>query len=228
MASKSKSNRSSRKQSPDGSELLVLELQEIHSAENQLARVMPRLAKTVQSDKLRQMLEQRLSEGERVLKDVDDALEAMEQSPGRKKNVAAEGLINDAREHAQEIEAGPALDCVLIGATQKLEHYCIAAWGTAKAIGQATGQKNLVKAMDRALEEGKSFDEQLTQLSEKEVMPALLSQGEGMEDEDEDAEQAELDDEDDTEDQGTAGSRRSRNGGNERRASGRGSSRSSK
>jgi ferritin-like metal-binding protein YciE len=183
MAAKRKSNRQSRRESPDASQLLVLELQEIHSAESQLARVLPRLTKSAESDKLRQMLEQRLGEGERILEEVDSALEEMEQTPGRKKNIAAEGLINDAREHTQEIEAGPALDAVLIAAVQKTQHYCIAAWGTAKAIAQAAGQKTAVKAMDRALEEGKSLDEQLTQLCAQEVFPQLLSGAEDMEEE---------------------------------------------
>jgi ferritin-like metal-binding protein YciE len=208
MAAKRKSNRQSRRESPDAGQLLVLELQEIHSAESQLARVMPRLAKSAESDKLRQMLEQRLAEGERVLKEVDNALEEMEQTPGRKKNIAAEGLINDAREHAQEIEAGPALDAVLIAAVQKTEHYCIAAWGTAKAIAQATGQRNTDKAMDRALKEGKSFDEQLTQLCEQEVFPQLLSSTEDM-DEENQSEEVE----------GSPRGRPAKNGGAERRAS---------
>ena len=63
---------------------------------------------------MRQMFEQRLEQGER--------------------------LIDDAREHVPEIARGPSLDAVLIAATQKTEHYCIAAWGTAKSLGQATGQ----------------------------------------------------------------------------------------
>jgi ferritin-like metal-binding protein YciE len=177
MATKRKSNRQSKKESPDGKELLVLELQEVHSAESQLSRVLPRLAKAVESEALREKLEERLAEGERVLKEVEAALEELDESPGRKKNVAAEGLINDVREHVQEIEAGPALDTVLIGAIQKTEHYCIAAWGTVKALAEATGQKGAVRSMDRALKEGKSFDEQLTQLAEEEVTPALLAQG---------------------------------------------------
>ncbi len=176
MASKRKSSRQPQKESPDINELLVLELQEIHSAESQLSRVLPRLAKVVESDTLRQMLEDRLTEGERILKEVDGALGELDETPGRKKNVAAEGLINDAREHVQEIQAGPALDAVLIGAVQKTEHYCIAAWGTAKALAQAVGQKTATKAMERALKEGKARDEQLTQLAEQEVMPALMSQ----------------------------------------------------
>lgn len=176
MAAKSKSSGRSRKESPDGTELLVLELQEIYSAENQLARVLPRLAKAAQSDKLRQMFEQRQEEGERIIEGIEASFEELEESPGRKKNVAAEGLINDAREHVQEIEQGPALDAVLIGAMQKTEHYCIAAWGTARSLAQAMSQKTAAKTMERALKEGKALDDQLTELAEKEITPALLSE----------------------------------------------------
>src|ERR1044071_1511981 len=109
MASKRKSNRRTRKESPAANELLVLELQEIHSAESQLARVVPRLAKSADSADLRQMLERRVAEGERILTEVEASLEELAETPGRKKNIAAEGLINDAREHTQEIETGPAL-----------------------------------------------------------------------------------------------------------------------
>lgn len=200
MPTKRKSARS-KKESYDGSELLVLELQEIHSAESQLARVLPRLMKAVESEALRAKLEERLAQGERLLQEVDSALEEMEESPGRKKNVAAEGLINDAREHVQEIQAGPALDSVLIGAIQKTEHYCIAAWGTAKALAQALGETTVVQSMERALKEGKAYDEELTQLAEKEVTPLLLAE------------------EPDEEEASTgARSRSGKNGGAERRA----------
>src|SRR4051812_6907263 len=99
MASQSKSKSRSKKQSPDSSELLVMELQQIHSAESQLMRMLPRLAKAVQSDKFREMIEQRQEQGEALLEQLEDVFDEMEQSPGRKRNVAAEGLINDAREH---------------------------------------------------------------------------------------------------------------------------------
>jgi ferritin-like metal-binding protein YciE len=172
---KAKTPRQRRKDTPDATELLVLELQEIHSAENQLSRVLPRLSKAVQSESLRGMLDQRLQEGERIIAEVESSLEELEESPGRKRNVAAEGLINDAREHVQEIEAGAALDAVLIASVQKTEHYCIAAWGTARALAEAVGEKTAARAMERALEEGGPFDEQLTKLAESEITPALLS-----------------------------------------------------
>jgi ferritin-like metal-binding protein YciE len=175
MATKRKSSGRSEKDSPDATELLVLELQEIHSAESQLSRVLPRLSKALDSEELGTLMEERRAEGERIIKEIEAVFDEMEESPGRKKNVAAEGLINDAREHVQEIEAGPALDAVLIGAMQKTEHYCIAAWGTAKTLAQAVGQKAATRAMDRALKEGGPFDERLTKLAAEEITPALLA-----------------------------------------------------
>jgi ferritin-like metal-binding protein YciE len=121
------------------------------------------------------LMEERLAEGERIIKEIEAVFDEMNESPGRKKNVAAEGLINDAREHVQEIESGPALDAVLIGAMQKTEHYCIAAWGTAKALAQAVGQKAATRAMERALQEGGPFDERLTKLAAEQITPALLA-----------------------------------------------------
>jgi ferritin-like metal-binding protein YciE len=185
MAAKNKSSsgRARRKESPDGTQLLVLELQEIHSAETQLSRVIPRLSKAVESDKLREFVDLRLEQGERLIEEIETALDELDESPGRKKNVAAEGLINDMREHIQEIEPGPALDAVLIAALQKTEHYCVAAWGTAKSLGQATDQKTVVRSMERALKEGKSLDEELTQLAESEINPAVLAKGSAEQDE---------------------------------------------
>jgi Domain of unknown function (DUF892) len=61
-----------------------------------LSRVLPRLSKAVQADSLREMLDRRLEEGGRIISDIESVLEELDESPGRKKNIAAEGLINDA------------------------------------------------------------------------------------------------------------------------------------
>lgn len=225
MASKGKSSskrsnkstsRRARKESPDAAELLQLELQEIHSAENQLARMLPRVIKAADSEKLQQMLEERMQQGERLIEALETVFDEMESSPGRKKNVAAEGLINDIREHIQEIEQGPALDAVLIAAIQKTEHYCIAAWGTARSLAQSTGQQTAVKAMERALKEGKAMDEQLTELAEQEITPQLLSEQSDAEEGEAEAD-AELE-AGEEEDEEEGGGRSRRSSGSERRA----------
>jgi ferritin-like metal-binding protein YciE len=55
------------------------------------------------------------------------------------------------------------------------EHYCIAAWGTAKSLARATGSKEATRTMDSALKEGKVLDRELTRVAEREVTPALLA-----------------------------------------------------
>lgn len=217
---KSSSRRAARKESPDATQLLTLELQEIHSAENQLARMLPRVIKAAESETLQQMLEQRMQQGERLIESLEAVFDEMESSPGRKKNVVAEGLINDMREHIQEIEQGPALDAVLIAAIQKTEHYCIAAWGTSRSLAQAVGQETTVDAMQRALDEGKTMDEQLTELAEGEITPQLLTEEMGEEEgEESDAEMAAGEEEEEEEEEGAGGRKGSRRGpGSERRA----------
>jgi ferritin-like metal-binding protein YciE len=150
-----------------------MELQQIHSAENQLSRMIPRLTRAASSAKLQELIEERMHEGEKIIQEVESALEELGKSPGRSKNIAAEGLINDLREHVYEIESGPALDAVLIAGLQKTEHYCIAAWGTSRALAKAVGQKEAVRSMERALKEGGAYDERLTRVAEQEVTPEL-------------------------------------------------------
>jgi len=165
-----------RKSEPDGAELLALELQQIQSAESDLSRVLPSLAEAVESEELRELIELRAKHSQRLLGELESAFGELEEDMPKKKNAAAEGLIEAAQEHVREIEEGPALDAVLIAGIQKVEHYCIAAWGTARALAKATGHEITVRAMEQELEDGKNLDEKLTELAEKEITPALLSE----------------------------------------------------
>ena len=123
----------------------------------------------------------REKQGKRLLGELEAAFDELEEEAPTKKNPAAEGLIEAAREHVRQIEEGPALDAALIAGIQKVEHYCIAAWGTAKSLAKAAGHKTTARAMEQELKDGRKLDEKLTELAETEITPALLS--EEMEDE---------------------------------------------
>jgi ferritin-like metal-binding protein YciE len=159
-------------------DLLTIELKEIHSAERQLTRALPKLQKQVASERLREMLNKRRDQGTALIEQLDQIFEEMEVSKGRHKNVAAEGLLEDMNQHIEEIKEEKLLDPVLLASLQKVEHYCIAAWGTAASMGRLMGQQTVVKTMEKVLEEGKQFDSELTKLAEQEVNPAMLSEGE--------------------------------------------------
>jgi ferritin-like metal-binding protein YciE len=201
--SRRSSGKSARERAaPDGTELLTLELQQIRSAESELSRVLPSLAQAVESEELRELLELREQQGKRILGELEAAFDELEEDPPQKKNPAAEGLIEAAQEHVREIEEGPALDAALIAGIQKVEHYCIAAWGTARSLAKATGHKTTVRAMEQELKDGKKLDEKLTELAEQEITPALLSE------ELEDEESRERDEEQTSRKRGGSGSHR--------------------
>ncbi len=95
-------------------------------------------------------------------------------SRGRPKNEAVEGLIDDAQTMVEGIKNEKVLDTALIGAVQKIEHYCIASWGIAAALGRALGCQPAVETFERALDEGKEFDKSMTELAVTEINPAAL------------------------------------------------------
>lgn len=168
-------------------DMLVTELKEIHSAERQLSRALPRLAKQVSSERLREMLEQRREQGTVLIERIEDALEDMQSTKARQKNIAAEGLLEDLQQHMEEVEEDRLVDPLLLAGVQKIEHYCIAAWGTAKSMGRLLGEEKIVQTTEQVLDEGKEFDEQMTQLAEQEINPQMLD-GEGAEADEEEEE----------------------------------------
>ncbi|MBV8738733.1 MAG: DUF892 family protein [Alphaproteobacteria bacterium] len=197
-------------------ELLTSELKEIYSAERQLSRVLPRVAKQVGSPRLREMLDQRREQGAALIEQLDDAFEEMNVSKGRQKNIAAEGLIEDMNQHLDAVDDERFRDPLLLASMQKIEHYCIAAWGTAAAMGRLLKQQKAVQAMEQVLNEGKEFDNEMTRLAEEEVNPRMI---EGEEEEGaEDEEQEEEEDEDEKEQGRQQESSRGRRSGSRRQS----------
>jgi ferritin-like metal-binding protein YciE len=162
-------------------DLLATELKGIHSAERQLSRALPRFSKKIQTPRLREMLDERREQGAILIERIEDALEEMQVAKARQKNIAAEALIEDMTQHIEESENETLVEPLLLASIQKIEHYCIAAWGTAAAMGRLLGQENVVETMEQVLEQGKRFDEEMTKLAEEEVNPRMLDDGESME-----------------------------------------------
>jgi ferritin-like metal-binding protein YciE len=170
-----------KKQSMDLEDVMLLEMKEIYSAEKQLSTALPKLSRVIENTSIRDAFAERQERAETLLRDLDRCFDVLETSPGRKKNIVAEALIADAQEHAQEIEAGAALDAVLVGAMQKTEHYCIAAWGTVRALAESLGDDEIADVMQRVLDEGEAYDQRLTECTMEELMPDLESAMDGEE-----------------------------------------------
>jgi ferritin-like metal-binding protein YciE len=159
-------------QSPQ--ELLVHELHDIEDAEMQASQALKKHMKEVENDELRQMLEQRLQQGERLLKDVQQCLQKLNGKSQGTRNSAARGLIEEAEKLAREVQSPEMKQAVIIAGAQKLEHYCIAAWGTVKAMAGEVNQPELGEIMQRALDEGYRWDEEMSRIAESRINPEAI------------------------------------------------------
>lgn len=156
-------------------DLLIQELKELQSAEQQIARAVPRLSKAISSDRLGVMLEARREEGGQVIERIKDALEQLDATKAPQKNVAIQALLDDAHERAHQIADAALRDAALLAAFQKIELYCLAAWGVAGALARLIQQPKLATALEQACEHGTDYARALSTLAESEVNVALLA-----------------------------------------------------
>lgn len=150
-------------------DLLTDELKDLYSAENQITKALPKMAKSTQSRELRTAFEEHLRQTENQVRRLERACSELGISPKGKKCVGMEGLIEEGKELMTMDSEPSALEAGLIGAAQKVEHYEIAAYGTAIAHARQLGFSSVVQILDQTLEEEKLTDEKLTRLAENQV-----------------------------------------------------------
>jgi ferritin-like metal-binding protein YciE len=150
-------------------EVLTDELKDIYSAENQLIKALPEMAKAAQSNDLRQAFEKHLEQTRLHVQRIEEICGDLNVKPVGKKCVGMEGLIEEGREVLQ-LDADPEpLQAALIGAAQRVEHYEIAAYGTARAHAKQLGYVKAFDLLGKTLEEEKQADELLTKLAENRI-----------------------------------------------------------
>jgi ferritin-like metal-binding protein YciE len=147
-------------------ELLQDELKDLYSAENQIIKALPRMAKAASSPELKRAFERHLEETRRQVERLEAIGEELEIKLTGKKCAGMEGLIEEGKELMQEIDDDDALDAGLIGAAQKVEHYEIAAYGTARTHAEMLGYRKIAKLLQQTLNEEGMTDKKLTQLAE--------------------------------------------------------------
>ncbi|HXW03979.1 MAG TPA: ferritin-like domain-containing protein [Vicinamibacterales bacterium] len=148
-------------------ELLIEELRDLYSAENQIIKALPKMTKAASSTDLKRAFEKHLEETRRQVERLDTIGEALDIKLTGKKCVGMEGLIDEGKEIMQEDLEDPALDAGLIGAAQKVEHYEIAAYGTARAHASQLGMNKVARLLQQTLDEEGKTDKLLTELAEE-------------------------------------------------------------
>lgn len=144
-------------------------LQELYAAETEGAKILSRLAKEVTEPKLQQAFETHAKETEKQAQRIEEACELLGIKPKGKPAIGLKGLVEETEALMKAVKNESIRDAVIIGAAQKMEHYEIAAYGTARTLAEEAGQDKVAKLLEKTLDEEKKTDEKLTKLAESRV-----------------------------------------------------------
>ncbi len=148
-------------------ELYIEQLKDLYSAENQITKALPKMAKKASSGDLKMAFEEHLRQTEGQINRLDEIFDMLQKSPRGKKCMGMEGLIEEGKEVMNDGAEPEVLDAALIAAAQKVEHYEIAAYGTVRAYARLLGEKEAERLLSQTLDEESQTDEKLTMLAEQ-------------------------------------------------------------
>jgi ferritin-like metal-binding protein YciE len=146
-------------------DVLQEQLEDLHSAETQLIAALPKMAQAAHHDELREAFETHLEETKGHLKRVKEALSEIGVGTPTEVCMGMKGLITEGEEMIQTEGDPNAKDVALIGAAQRVEHYEIAAYGTARQLADDCGFDGIKDLMDQTLDEESHADKLLTKIA---------------------------------------------------------------
>jgi len=157
---------------PTLASLLTDQLKDLHSAEAQLVKALPKMAKKASSDGLKEAILSHLEETKGHVDRLDRIGELLSIKLAGKKCKAMEGLVEEGSEVLEAEGPGPIIDAALIAAAQRVEHYEISAYGTARAIARQLDHGDVVNLLQQTLDEESAADEKLSDISLTEILPS--------------------------------------------------------
>ena len=147
--------------------LLVEQLRDIYDAERRLTKAIPKMIKAATSEELCSTLDNHLTETEKQVARLEQAFGMLGEVPSAKPCAGMRGIIEEGEEHVgEDYDEDSLRDAVIIGAAQRVEHYEIAAYGTAIAHARMLGRDDVAELLDQSLAEEKNADEVLSEVAE--------------------------------------------------------------
>jgi len=147
-------------------ELLVHELRDLYSAENQLLESLPEVAAAATSQELKAAFQLHLEETKRQVQRLEEVFRELDESAGDEECMGMQGLIEEGSELIEE-DADPTVkDAGLIVAAQKVEHYEIAAYGSCCVFAETLGLERVKQLLKETLAEEEATDKKLSQIAE--------------------------------------------------------------
>jgi ferritin-like metal-binding protein YciE len=147
--------------------LFVEELKDLYSAENQITKALPKMAKAAKSNELRTAFEHHLKETEGHVQRLEQAFEILGTTARGKTCEGMKGVLEEGETMLKETQEGEVRDVALISAAQRVEHYEMAAYGTVRTYAERLGKSQVVQLLQKTLEEEKTADKKLTDISKQ-------------------------------------------------------------
>jgi ferritin-like metal-binding protein YciE len=161
-------------------DLFELELKDMYSAEKQLTKALPKMAKAATNAELKEAFESHLAETEGQIERLEKIFDQLGISHSRvEKCKAMEGLVEEGKKIMEEGLEPHVLDAALICAAQRVEHYEIAAYGCARTFAQQLGQQEIADLLQETLDEEGNADKKLTEIAESVVNQEAETAGVG-------------------------------------------------
>jgi ferritin-like metal-binding protein YciE len=147
-------------------DLFVEQIQDIYDAERQLVKALPKLAEAASSTDLVEAIRTHLAETQTQVSRLDEVFGMLGVKAAGKTCKAMKGLIEEGDEAAKAEEEGELRDLAIIATAQRVEHYEIAAYGTARAIAERLEMDDAVELLQQTEEEEQQADSKLTEVAE--------------------------------------------------------------
>jgi ferritin-like metal-binding protein YciE len=163
--------------------LLQEEIRDLYDAEKQLTRALPKMAKKATSSDLQAAFTAHLQQTQEQIGRLERVFEELDLPARGKKCVGMQYLIKEGEEMVSEAESPATRDAVLVAAAQKIEHYEIAGYGTARTWANVLGKSEVASLLEETLDEEKETDQKLTGIAEAFVNQAAASEDEEEEEE---------------------------------------------
>jgi ferritin-like metal-binding protein YciE len=148
-------------------DLYIEELRDLYSAETQLIKALPKMADAATHSQLKQAFNDHLEETENHAARLEQIFEALNEKPEGETCQAMEGLVKEGSEMIKADGDSVIIDSGLIGAAQRVEHYEMAGYGTARSLAQRLGEDEAAALLQETLDEESNADSLLSEIAEE-------------------------------------------------------------
>ncbi len=160
-------------------DLFMHTLEDIYYAEHQIEKALPDMIKKASDGELKKGFQTHMRQTKGHIKRLDQAFKKLKRKPEGTKCPAIDGIIDEAKEIAGEVEDKMVLNAALIGAAQAVEHYEITRYGTLSSWAKLLGRNDVARLFEANLKEEKATDKKLSDIAKRKINKKAAARGKG-------------------------------------------------